>query len=233
MKEALFLDEIGGRSSTVQVKLFLTILQERQFERVRKAIALKRSMSGSSRPPIAIWRISHVKKTAASIKICTTGSTCSPFSLPRCAAPRRHLAAGQLLRSRSTQNKINKGIHRISTPAINMMIAYHWPGNIRKLENCVEYAVLLSDDRVISPDIICRRPCRCPTALTAPPPAASSCSRPAFSATPGRRRPQADGGKHQRRSTAACGISPRMVRYKVQNLDIDYQSLLASGDTER
>jgi Nif-specific regulatory protein len=28
-------------------------------------------------------------------------------------------------------------------------MAYHWPGNVRELENCVERAVLLSDDNVI------------------------------------------------------------------------------------
>jgi Nif-specific regulatory protein len=44
---------------------------------------------------------------------------------------------------------MNKDIRRISTPAINMMISYHWPGNVRELENCIERAVLLSNDSVI------------------------------------------------------------------------------------
>ena len=30
-----------------------------------------------------------------------------------------------------------------------MMMAYHWPGNVRELENCIERAVVLSDDAVI------------------------------------------------------------------------------------
>ena len=30
-----------------------------------------------------------------------------------------------------------------------MLMSYHWPGNVRELENCIERAVLLSDDRVI------------------------------------------------------------------------------------
>jgi len=43
----------------------------------------------------------------------------------------------------------HKDIKRISTPAIDMLMAYHWPGNIRELENCIERAVLVSGDDVI------------------------------------------------------------------------------------
>jgi len=43
----------------------------------------------------------------------------------------------------------NKNISRISTPAIEMLTRYHWPGNIRELENCIERAVLLCDGEVI------------------------------------------------------------------------------------
>ena len=40
-------------------------------------------------------------------------------------------------------------ITRISTPAIDMLMSYHWPGNVRELENCIERAVLVTDDEVI------------------------------------------------------------------------------------
>jgi Nif-specific regulatory protein len=43
----------------------------------------------------------------------------------------------------------NKNVSRISTPAINMMMAYHYPGNVRELKNCIERAVLNSSDDVI------------------------------------------------------------------------------------
>jgi Nif-specific regulatory protein len=42
-----------------------------------------------------------------------------------------------------------KDVRRISTPAIDMLMVYHWPGNVRELENCIERAVLLSDDGVV------------------------------------------------------------------------------------
>ncbi len=44
----------------------------------------------------------------------------------------------------------HKNIKRISTPAINMMTIYSWPGNVRELENCIERAVMNSNDSTIS-----------------------------------------------------------------------------------
>jgi Nif-specific regulatory protein len=40
-------------------------------------------------------------------------------------------------------------IKRISSTAIDLLMTYHWPGNIRELENCIERAAILSTDRVI------------------------------------------------------------------------------------
>jgi Nif-specific regulatory protein len=57
------------------------------------------------------------------------------------------LLADYFLEKLSGEN--NKRITRISTPAIEMLTSYHWPGNIRELENCIERAVLLCDEDVI------------------------------------------------------------------------------------
>lgn len=35
-----------------------------------------------------------------------------------------------------------KTVVDISTPALNLLLQYHWPGNIRELENVIEYAVI-------------------------------------------------------------------------------------------
>lgn len=42
-----------------------------------------------------------------------------------------------------------KDVRRISTPAIDMLTAYHYPGNVRELENVIELAVLETDSSVI------------------------------------------------------------------------------------
>jgi Nif-specific regulatory protein len=43
----------------------------------------------------------------------------------------------------------NKPIKRISTTAIDLLHLYHWPGNVRELQNCMQRAILLSEEGVI------------------------------------------------------------------------------------
>lgn len=42
-----------------------------------------------------------------------------------------------------------KSILRISTPAIDMLAAYHFPGNVRELENAIQHAVTVCDSNVL------------------------------------------------------------------------------------
>ena len=47
------------------------------------------------------------------------------------------------------ESEYGKEIKRISTPAIDMLTSYHFPGNVRELENTIERAVLVCDEQVI------------------------------------------------------------------------------------
>jgi len=75
-------------------------------------------------------------------------STSSPSSCPAPREKDRCPASGRSL-CRKIQPKAREGCPEISTPAIDMLVQYHWPGNVRELENCMERAVLLSNDHVI------------------------------------------------------------------------------------
>ncbi|MFQ6102768.1 MAG: sigma-54-dependent transcriptional regulator [Candidatus Glassbacteria bacterium] len=46
----------------------------------------------------------------------------------------------------------HKPVKQISQEALELLYAYHWPGNIRELENVVERAVLLAKGEEIEPD---------------------------------------------------------------------------------
>jgi Nif-specific regulatory protein len=43
----------------------------------------------------------------------------------------------------------NKHIVRLSTLAIDLLNSYHWPGNVREVQNCMERAVLVCDGDTI------------------------------------------------------------------------------------
>lgn len=45
--------------------------------------------------------------------------------------------------------RLNKTIHKIDDNARQALSCYHWPGNIRELQNIIERAVVLSPDQVI------------------------------------------------------------------------------------
>ena len=50
-----------------------------------------------------------------------------------------------------SQVNLKYGTHvvRLSTPAIDMLMSYHWPGNVQELENCIERAALATSDDCI------------------------------------------------------------------------------------
>ncbi len=141
----LFLDEIGEFTPGIQVKL-LRALQEREFQRV-----------GSNETRKANVRI--ICATNCNLEEAVeTGQfrqdlyyrvNVFPVFIP----PLRDRKDDILLLAdyfvERYAKRMGKEVRRISTPAINMMFSYHWPGNVRELENCIERAVLLSNDGVI------------------------------------------------------------------------------------
>ncbi|NTU59127.1 MAG: sigma 54-interacting transcriptional regulator [Chlorobiaceae bacterium] len=142
---SIFLDEVGELSLPIQAKL-LRIIQEKEFERlggtktiktdVRIVAATNRNLEeqireGSFREDL-FYRLNIF-----------------PITVP----PLRERKTDILLLADYFVEKFNslnhKGIRRISTTSIDMLMRYHWPGNVRELQNCIERAVILSEDNVI------------------------------------------------------------------------------------
>jgi len=141
----LFLDEIGDFSPTIQVKL-LRILQEKEFQRVGSNMTLKtdvRIIAATNRNLEQLVR-ENLFRSDFYYRI-----NVFPIYIPPLRERRDDLLllADHFIETLS--QKLGKKIRRISTTAINMMLAYHWPGNVRELENCIEHAILLTDDGVI------------------------------------------------------------------------------------
>lgn len=142
----LFLDEIGDISPSVQVKL-LRVLQERVFERV-----------GSQEPIRTDVRIIAATSRNLEDKMQDGSFREDLFYrlnvFPILTPPLRSRKSDIVSLADHFLDKYNrahgKSVRRISTSAINMLMEYHWPGNIRELENMIERAVLVSAGGVIN-----------------------------------------------------------------------------------
>jgi Nif-specific regulatory protein len=141
----IFLDEIGEFSLAMQAKL-LRVLQEGEFQRVgsNKTIKTNARVIVATNRDLEKALSDNIFREDLYYRI-----NVFPIFLP----PLRDRKDDILLLADHFidvyAKKSNKDVRRISTPAINMMVSYHWPGNVRELENCIERAVLLSNDKVI------------------------------------------------------------------------------------
>ncbi len=141
----LFLDEIGDLSTQTQVKL-LRVLQEREFERLGGTETIKANVrliaATSKNLEEAISDGSFREDLFYRLNVFT-------IFLP----PLRERKADILLLAENFVEKYErehgKHIKRISTSAIDMLTSYHFPGNVRELENTIERAVLVCDGNVI------------------------------------------------------------------------------------
>ena len=141
----LLLDEIGDLSLSTQVKL-LRFLQEREFERLGGTKTIKSDVRILAATHKKIEDLIDEGKFRQDLYY---RLNVFPIYMP----PLREkptdipLLADFFVEKYSRANF--KDITRISTPAIDMLMSYHWPGNVRELENCIERAVLVSNDHVI------------------------------------------------------------------------------------
>jgi len=141
----LFLDEIGDISLDVQVKL-LRVLQERRFEPVgstrtvnvdvRIVAATHRNLeelilSGEFREDL-FYRLNVISVT-----------------LPPLRERPEDLYELALHFMRRASEESGKHVLQIDDDALRQLQSYHWPGNIRELQNVIERAVVLTDGNTI------------------------------------------------------------------------------------
>ena len=144
-KSTIFLDEIGDLSPNLQVKL-LRVLQEKEFQRLGGTETLQadvRIITATNRDLEELMLKNEFREDLY------YRLNVFPLFIP----PLRERRADIPLLVNHFIEKYNKihglEIKRISSTAIDLLMTYHWPGNIRELENCIERAGILSTDRVI------------------------------------------------------------------------------------
>jgi len=139
-KGTLFLDEIGELSSDAQSKL-LRVLQEREFERVGGSKTIKvdiRIIAATNQDLLAMVEQGKFRMDLY------YRLNVFPILMP---ALRERIEDIPLLCHRilaQLNSRLNKDINGITKKSLNKLASYHWPGNIRELQNILEREVILS-----------------------------------------------------------------------------------------
>jgi transcriptional regulator with GAF, ATPase, and Fis domain len=141
----IFIDEIGELSPLIQIKL-LRVLQQKEVERVGESRKRKiniRIIAATNKDLFQLVQEGRFREDLYyRLKV-------FPIYLPPL---RKHLDDIPLLVNHfiDLNNKTSgKQIQSISQQAMSIFMNYHWPGNIRELENAIEHAfVLCTGDRI-------------------------------------------------------------------------------------
>ena len=138
-KGDIFLDEIGDIPLSMQVKI-LRVLQEKEFERVGDSVPIRvdtRIISATH------WDLrERIDKNMFRDDLFYRLNVI-PIRLPPLRERLEDLAL--LVEHLLEENRLKTGkdIKRISQEAMETLMRYHWPGNIRELINAFEYAFVV------------------------------------------------------------------------------------------
>jgi len=137
---AMFLDEIGEMPLELQPKL-LRVLQEHEFERLGNSRTIRTDVRVIAATNVDLPRMVAEKRFRADLYY---RLNVFPIEVPPLRERRDDIPA--LLRHfvRETARRMNRRALWMSRSAMDALVAYAWPGNIRELQNLVERAVIRS-----------------------------------------------------------------------------------------
>lgn len=144
----LLLDEISEMPMNLQAKL-LRVIQEREFERVGSSqtkqvdVRLIATSNRNLKEEIASGRFREDLFYRLDVV---------PIHIPTLAERKEDipLLATHFIQKSNEQN--GRSVKGIEDPALKLLMKYHWPGNVRQLENYVERAVITAREEYLSED---------------------------------------------------------------------------------
>jgi formate hydrogenlyase transcriptional activator len=145
----IFLDEIGEVPLELQTKL-LRVLQEREFERLGSSRTIRtdaRLIAATNRDLEAMV---NEQKFRSDLFF---RLDVFPIHVP---ALRERDGDIPLLVKHFTQQfstRMKRAVETIPSAAMDALCRYHWPGNIRELQNVIERAVIISTGSALSVDV--------------------------------------------------------------------------------
>jgi nitrogen regulation protein NR(I) len=163
----LFLDEIGEIPVEIQVKL-LRALQESEFERVGGIKTLKvdvRLVAATNRDLKALIAEGRFREDLY-YRLAVV-----PIALPPLRERREDVPALVRHFVEKYDRRLGKRVEGVTEEALQLLMAYAWPGNIRELENLMERSVLFADGPLIEasslPDALRERGAAAPVPIAA------------------------------------------------------------------
>src|SRR5271163_3901529 len=143
----LFLDEIADMPIDLQTR-FLRVLQEREFRPLGSTQSIKadfRLVAASNRRPEEAIRLGRLREDLF-YRLNTFTISIPPLrdrteDIPELA---------QVFLQRFC-TKMGKPLLTIQSEAYDALLRYHWPGNVRQLQNVIERAVVLAQGSMITP----------------------------------------------------------------------------------
>ncbi|MGO8793841.1 MAG: sigma-54 interaction domain-containing protein [Candidatus Sulfotelmatobacter sp.] len=145
----LFLDEIGDLPLELQAKL-LRVLQEQEFERLGSSV--------THRVNVRLIAATH-RNLAAMVQEKQFRSdlyyrlNVFPVSVPPLRARLEDIPLLVMHFVRTHASRMGKHIDEVSNEAMEALVQYSWPGNIRELQNFIERSVILSPGSTLCPPI--------------------------------------------------------------------------------
>jgi len=144
-KGTLFLDEVGDIPPALQPKL-LRVLQEQEFERLGSTRTHQvdvRLVTATNRDLTEMVREGQFRNDLY------YRLNVFPIELPPLRDRREDIPGLVAHFVEKCGRVMGKQIEQIPSETMSALGSYHWPGNIRELQNLIERAVILSNDGVL------------------------------------------------------------------------------------
>lgn len=215
----LFLDEVGELPAALQVKL-LRALQEGEVRRIGATTTTQvdvRVISATNRD------LEEGVENGDFRKDLYYRLAVVPIHLPSLRARSEEIPqlAGHLLGRHSA--RLGVSVEGISPDAMEVLLQYPWPGNIRELENVLERALVLTEDDVITIDDL-------PEAVRRPAPAGAGVGVDTDDLSVKKHGSRLERhliqlaldrtGGNKTQAAELLELSPRALRYKIQEYGI-------------
>jgi formate hydrogenlyase transcriptional activator len=136
----IFLDEVGDIPLELQSKL-LRVLQEQEFERLGSTKTIKVNIRLVAATNRELAQMVSDKQFRSDLYY---RLNVFPITVPSLRERPEDIPLLVRYFAQKYAQRMNKRIETIPTDALAALSKYHWPGNIRELENLIERSVILS-----------------------------------------------------------------------------------------